>query len=295
MPRPTIDSLKRTKSRTYWPSLAMPHPEGGRFDLRAKCQAEDAVRAKASQNVGRRTRDKRKRKALLKLARKLCYEARGKRVPKSLACSSHMRSKRNAIFSQVWRLADEYKSPITTATVIKRRWEFTPDQLETVDLGRLLKGFLADLDRRGAGSAEGWLIAFIHGEYETPSGLIRLHLHMIVAGEMIRVVDSLRKGRNYKYRKDDDVYCRVRIDRKPLSNLPYPFTYCLKAYWPWKHVTITVHGKRRSRKHKRIPEPVHTQVLQFLDRHRLNDLVVLKHVSVKGGRLVHSNHRRGEK
>lgn len=95
-------------------------------------------------------------------------------VPQSLACSLHMRRRRDATFSQIWRLAARYKGPIATATVIKRGWELTPDHLETVDLRRLLNGFLADLDRRGAGTADGWLIGFVHGEHENPAGLSRV-------------------------------------------------------------------------------------------------------------------------
>lgn len=285
MARPTIANLKRTTSHQYRPSLAALGRKGEHFELIADCQAEDRLRARSSRKVGVLTQDNRQQSAILKLARKLDYAARNKREPKSLACSLHMRSKRDAIFSQLWRLVDSYGGKTTAATVIKRGWELTPDQLETVDLRRLLNGFLADLDRRGAGTADGWLIGFLHGEHESPAGLIRLHLHMIVAGEMIKVVESLREGRNYVFRNDDDVRFRVRIDRKPLTNLPYPFTYCLKSYWPGKHVIEGAHGKRRTRQHKRILEPYHTQVLQFFDRHELNDFVVLKHLSVRNGQL----------
>ncbi|HUE79588.1 MAG TPA: hypothetical protein VMN38_08155 [Sphingomicrobium sp.] len=288
MSRPTIAELKLTEDRRYWPSRAVPGRKGMCFETIMGCHDEDPLRAKSARKASSQIGRKRQRKAILKLARKLEYEARGMRVPKSLASSLHMRRKRDAIFSHVWRLADRYNGPVTTATVIKRGWEFTADQLEHIDLPRLRNGFLADLNRRGAGQADGWLIGFFHGEWETPSEVCRLHLHIVVAGEMIETVDELRKGRNYRYRNHDSVRFRVRIDRKPLTDLPYPFTYCLKSYWPWKHVVVTASGKRRTRRHKRIPEPVHTQVLQFLDRRRLTDLVVVKHVSVRKGRLKHS-------
>jgi hypothetical protein len=295
MARPTIFDLKRTSDRNYWPSVAGPGHNGLRFEAVKDCQLEDRLRIKSAVKASCQAREKRQQKAFLKLALKLDRQVLGRRPLKSLASSRYMRRKRDAIFSQIWRLVDNYPGKVTTATVIKRDWEFTPDQLETVNLGKLLKGFLADLDRRGAGEADGWLIAFMHGEWETPKGVYRLHLHMILAGEMIDVVDRLRHGRNYKYEPDDDVRCRVRIDRKPLSNFPQPLTYCLKAYWPWKHVTVTENGKRRTRRHKRIPEPQHTRVLLFLDRHSLNDLLVLKHVSVKQGRLIHSKSQHGRR
>lgn len=293
MSRPNIATLKPTASRRYWPSLAAPGRNGEQYETIEACHREDRLRASSSRKLASRTKKKSKRKAILSVARKLEYDARNKPVPKSLSSSLHLRGRRDAIFSQLWRLADKYDGPITTATAIKRGWEFTPETLAALDVKALLNTFLADLDRRGATEAKGWLIAFVHGEWETPLGLFRLHLHMIVAGNMIKVVDRLRTGSKYKYRKDDNVRFRVRIDRKPLTNLPYPFTYCFKAYWPWKYVCLTANGKRRTRRHRRIAEPQHTQVLQFLDRHSVSDLVVMKHVSVRGGQLRHQSKLRG--
>jgi hypothetical protein len=196
-----------------------------------------------------------------------------------------MRRLRNRIFSQLWKLVDAYPGLVTTFTAIKRGWEFTPEQLLDADLDKLLAGFLSDLNRRGAANATGWLIAFVHGEYETPTGLFRLHLHGVVADGMMAVLEKLRAGPMYKHEAGDIVRVRLRINRKPLTNLPYPLTYCLKGYWPWKHVILGANGKRRTRRHKRIPEPYHTLVLLFLDRLSINDLVVVKHLHVRRGQL----------
>lgn len=293
MVRPTIDDLKPTRDRKWWPSLAPPGPRGEFFEAAVACELQDAFRAKSALKAASLHSDQGKRKAARKLAKKLNYKAVRRATPKSLASSKHVRGIRSRVFSHVWRFVDKYDGPVTTATVIKRGSEYTPDELDTVDVTKLLNSYLADLDRRGAGNADGWLIGFLHGEWETPAEIYRLHLHMIVAGQMIAVVDKLRKGRCYWHEDGDSVRCRVRIDRKPLTDLPHPLTYCFKGYWPRKHVIIGANGKRRTRGHKRIPEPHHTQVLQFLDRHSLSDLVVLKHVSVKGGRLKVSKPKRG--
>jgi hypothetical protein len=197
-----------------------------------------------------------------------------------------MRHLRERLFSQLGRRVAKYPGAVTTFTVVKRGWEFSPDELDDVDVAKLLAAFLSELNRRGAASANGWLIVFLHGEFETPTGIYRLHLHGVAAGQMIDVVDSLRKGRSYKHIVGDTVRCRVRIDRKPLQHLPHPLTYCFKGYWPWKHVIVGANGRRRTRQHKRIPEPHHSQVLAFLDRHDASDLVLLKHLRVVGGSLV---------
>jgi len=289
MGRPSVASLRRTPDKHLWPSRARPSRTGASFELVAACDGEDEFRIASTKKAAELFPNVVSPRSSQRLCRRIAARA------ETLASSRYARRVRDRVFSQIWRLVARYPGRVTTATVIKRGWEFAPEELDNLDLGKLLNGFLADLDRRGAGEAGGWLIAFVHGEYDTPSGIIRLHLHLITAGAIINVVDSLRKGRCYKYREGDSVRFRVRIDRKPLTDLPYPFTYCFKAYWPWKHLTMTANGKRRTRKHRRIPEPVHTQVLQFLDRHRLNDLIVLKHVSVKRGQLAHPNNRKGEK
>jgi hypothetical protein len=293
MSRPTFNDLVRTRAAGYWPSRAGAGKHGERFETKADCKAEDQLRSRSARKVAVQTSDDCERSQLLRLAARLAYDQHGKRHPKSLASSVYMRSKRQAVGSQIWRLVQSYQSPVTTATVIKRSWELTPEQLEKVDVSKLRKGFVADLDRCGAVGAKGWLIGFVHGEWETPTNVFRLHLHLIVAGGMIKVVDRLRKRRNYKRVKGDGVQHRVRIGRETLNHLPFPITYCCKSYWPWKHVILTEHGKRRTRDHKRIREPYHSQVLLFLDRHSLSDLVVLKHVSVKGGRLVFNRNQQG--
>jgi hypothetical protein len=285
MARPTITDLKLTSDRGYWPSRAAPGRKGEHFESKAFCEAEDIGRVKSTLKASEQTKNVIDKRAARKLAGKLDYKAKSKKPPRSMASSRHMRRVRNRLFSQISKFVAKYPGKVTTFTVIKRGWEYSPGELLDADLDKLLDGFLSDVNRRGAGRTEGWLIAFVHGEHETPAGVFRLHLHGIVAGDMIGVVDKLRQGRKYKYRKDEDVRFRVRIDRKPLTNLPYPLTYCLKSYWPWKHVVMTANGKRRTRRHKRIRDPYHTLVLQFFDKHNPSDFVVLKHVQVKDGCL----------
>ena len=201
MPRPTIIDLKLTANRRYWPSLARRGRKGERFETLEFSEAEDAGRVKSSHKASQLKAHAVHRKTARKLSKKLSYKAKGKKPPSSMASNRHMRRLRNRIFSQIDRLVRSYRGKVTTFTVVKRGWEFSPDELLDVDLDKLLNGFLSDLNRRGAAQAEGWLIAFIHGEHKTPQNVFPLHVHGIVAGGMIGVVDKLRKGRNYKSRK----------------------------------------------------------------------------------------------
>jgi hypothetical protein len=282
MPRQSISDLRLTTASEYHPSQAPMGPDGQTFESTELCRAEDAKRVRLLHRVLSRPDRLISRRNARRLAVGLARWPRRRRA-RTLASSVDMRLLRNRVFSQLWRLVAKCKGLVTTFTVVKRAWEFTPEELDEANLDKLLAGFLSDLNRRGAGGASGWLIAFIHGEFETPAGIYRLHLHGVAAEGMIDVVDKLRKGA--KYKNDNTVHCRVRIDRKPLEHLPYPLTYCFKSYWPRKHVIMGVNGKRRTRRHMRIPEPYHSQVLAFLDRHQLDDLGVMKHLEVVRGQL----------
>lgn len=287
MPRQNIGHLRRTGDRAFWCSTAPAGTNGEAFETNEFCIVEDKLRCRSTQLAivaGVRAGLFAARSAR-RLQKRLDYARPRNGPPRSSASSAYMRRLRDRVFSQIWKLVAAAPARVTTFTAIKRGWELTPEQLLEADLDKLLSGFLSDLNRRGAAQASGWLIAFLHGEYETPAGIFRLHLHGIVSGDMITVLDELRKGRKYKYRPDDSVRFRLRIARKPLTNLPHSLTYCFKSYWPWKHVVVGANGKRRTRRHKRIPEPYHTLVLLFLDRHQPSDFVVLQHVAVARNRL----------
>lgn len=294
MPKQSLAHVRRTTKRRYRPSLAQPTETGAQFESVEACEIEDRLRQRSITRAARLGTQARLYDAdrARRLAARLNYKAGSRRPPRSLCCSLYMRRVRDRIFSHLYLLTATSRHRVTTFTAVKRGWEFSPEQLLAVDPDKLLCGFLSDLNRRGASEADGWLIGFMHGEYETPEGIFRLHLHGIVAGGMINVLDRLRNGPNYNHRPGDNVRFRLRIARKRLSNLPYSLAYCLKSYWPWKHVVDSPHGRRRTRRHKRIPEPYHTLVLLFLDHHSINDLVVMKHLRVAGGGLSLSADRR---
>lgn len=290
MPRQSIMDLKLTADRRYWPSLAAPGPNGTRFESKAEAKAEDNSRVLSLLKASKLHRDALNVKAARKLAKRLNYEARGKSPPRSGASSLHMRTRRNAEFGHLWQLA-EHDPSVAVFTVIKRGLEFTFDELMQVSPRKLLKAFISDLNRVGAAKADGWLIVWLHGEFEIPTGIYRLHLHGLSSGGMTNVVSRLRQRANYRSTREkprtDPVFQRIRIYRS-LKQLPYPLTYCCKSYWPLKVVVDTADGPKRTHGHKRILEPHHSQVLLFLDKWQPSDFAVLVHLQVKAGKLVPS-------
>ena len=284
MPRLNISDLKRTRARCFWPSLAPPSTNGWQFESEKRAAAEDALRARLLQTAADQFPDDIDCRAARRLSRRLNHRERGKKPPKSLASSVYARRPRECVFSHLWQLVDSTSDNVSTFTVIKRGWEFFPQSLETADPRELLAELRSDLNRRGASDASGWLIAWIHGEYDCSNDLYRLHVHGVASGGMVDVVDRLREGRNYVSLKGagDGVTRRVVLSRKSLTDLPYPLTYCLKPYWPKKHVGeegAPGEGKR-NRQHLRIPEPYHTEVLLWLDRWTLADITLLVGIGV---------------
>lgn len=163
-----------------------------------------------------------------------------------------------------------------TFTIFPQNWVFTAEQLASKNPRRLLKAFLSVLNRLGLRRAGGYLFVAIHGEFDEATGLFHLHLHGVADQQMLAIIDRLRKLPNFRCRRSKgDTKLRVRIGRKPLTNLPYPLTYILQSYWPrrWRG---TIEGvTRRGTVRHRIPEPFHTVLLLWLDRWSLTDITLL--------------------
>lgn len=171
---------------------------------------------------------------------------------------------------------------VSGLTIIPRTWEFTPETLTDANPKLLLSALRNALYGCGAAKATGWLIVFVHGEFDPVAGVYRLHVHGFAYGEMVQVVDRLRKLPNYEtlHRLKDGspspVYRRIKLTRKPLTKLPRPITYRVQSYWPSKALVICDDGKRiRARRKQRIIEPYHSQVLLWLDKWGLEDLTLM--------------------
>lgn len=167
-------------------------------------------------------------------------------------------------------------------TIIPETWESWAEGLAVEDPRQLLNALRTALYAGGAAQANGWMIAFIHGEYDPIDGIFRIHVHGFACGEMAYVVDWLRKLPNYKtelYPEDggvSPVYRRVRMTWKKLNNLPAPITYRLQSYWPAKANYISDDGSRtRAKRKRRIAEPHHSQVLLWQDKWKIEDLTLM--------------------
>lgn len=225
-------------------------------------------------------------------AKRLARKLNRHRRPRSLASSRWMRRMRRRVVGALWKLVREgpwdpaVGTQVATFTLVPRVWEFDAPGLNSADPSAMLAWLRTELNRCGASAADGWLVAFIHGEWEPNKGVYRLHVHGVAAGGMIAVVDGLRCRPHFAApRRDqpaDVVEYRVRLSRQPLNHLPHALSYQLKAYWPERWIgPVGEHGiVKRERCGRRISEPYHSQVLLWLDQWRLSDISLLMKVRV---------------
>ena len=168
-------------------------------------------------------------------------------------------------------------------TVIPASWRVDGPTLHTKDPKKLLRQFRTQLNRAGLSALDGWLIAFVHGDYDKTYDIFQLHLHVLVVGEKVHALQGLRELRIYK----PSAHVKRPIVRKRLKAPARQISYYLaQDFWPSKPTVLVRDVPVRVRERKRIPEPRHAEVLMWLDRQRFADLVWLHGCRITGKRLV---------
>ena len=277
-------------------------PANKRFEIKAGCMEECAFRGRSMRRPIVLTSPLIQPLQAKALARKLEKSGEEGDYPLSLACAVFMALFRRRFIGALWKLYAEQLlvcSP-RTFTIVPRAWEFTPDELLDVDSRRLKASLTTALYKMKAKDAGGWLIAFLHGEYDPVAGVFRLHVHGLASGQMIKVVERLRKLPQFKTRRlksdgtPEAIYRPVRIRRKGLADLPAPLAYVAQSFWPSRAIYVDQDGKNRRQKTKRrIPEPYHSLVLLWLDRWHVDDLMLRIGLQVSNGDLVPTRRRGG--
>ena len=194
-----------------------------------------------------------------------------------------MRQHRVNITGALWQLIEgSDKGDVAAFTIVPRTWEFRSDALEAVDPRALLEALRTAIYGGNVPGMCGWIFAYLHGEWDPIGEVYRIHVHGFAAGDMIGLIDDLRYYPNYGTQRFlpngqlNPVYRRVQISRQPLTNLPLPLTYCLQSYWPARALVICDDGRRiRARRKQRIPEPHHTQVMEWLHQWSIDELTLM--------------------
>jgi hypothetical protein len=274
--------IRSRLSNLPWPKvqyridLLMPAVEDKKgFETITQAETEDGLRVKGIRGALRLNSSLIDTVAAEDLAERLLVVGRRTKAPITLASSRYARDGRirfsGALLAFVENCNDAH---LRTVTLLPLAWEFKVHELGRANPKKLLAQLRSTLNRLGAGEADGFLIAVLHGEFEPESQIYRLHVHGVVGGGMVTIVDKLRGLEGYKPRQDVKRPVKLQLLKNPQRQL----SYILKSYWPSRRIGPVGpdgHVKKRDRRVHRIKEPYQTQYLLWLDHYELSDIVLM--------------------
>ena len=278
--RKGLDGLRLPPAR-YRPNIG----PTSKMESAAEAAAEDRLRVKAARKTlaaegfrnGLTSRDVR-----LLIRRLKQSTATKRRRGRTLASLVTMRWYRVRIIGQLLSLLAKHPSPTATRVdIAPKSWNFTPEELLSVDPRRLLQELRAALNRDGAGQADGYLFLYLEAEFASHRNVFRIHVHGLAAGGMIQVIDRLRKRKNFKRIKPEPA--PVRIRRKQLRALFYLLTYIMKGDWFGRWEGVNEVGAKIRSGRQRVEEPFGTLFRTWLNRWSIDDLCLRLNLTIAGG------------
>lgn len=210
-------------------------------------------------------------------------------IPETLASKRYMRIVRANLTMMLKNLLDEVPGePVYLVTLIPVGLACTTEELKNLDPKDLAQRVRVTLGLCGAKrGVAGWAFGYLDGEYNPATGMIQLHWHVIVTGDLLAAFERLKNRSAYRSVKracdsPDGVATRVHIETvdDPQNTVsPRRISYMLKGsyYARWRgEIGDIGEGKRRSQKQRgRIPEPHHSRVLLWLDQWQVQDMTLL--------------------
>lgn len=167
-------------------------------------------------------------------------------------------------------------------TVINCQWRIRARDLPAVHAETIKRQFRTHLGRAGVLDLPGFLVGFLEGEFEPNSRTYQLHYHLLTTARKAETILVNLRGR-WGYEKTSTGACPIK--RNQIDNRPAQLSYLLKSYWPQRPKYELEGRQRRPRDVQRIAEPYHTDVLLWLDKTRLSDLMILNDVVFRGGKF----------
>jgi hypothetical protein len=255
---------------------------GSKFETEAVMQEEDQKRARMLLNPSGRSAAE--RRACKLLARRIRRAARDE--TSTLASASSQRGYRVRLIGGLLHLCRGRRTYLVT--LIPRGFEVTPEGLADVNPKNLTQWLRVTLRRCGAtANTRGWIYAYLEGEYNPATGMIQLHWHLIVRGDaMHAAVEGLRQHSRFRrvvgaVNNPDSIDVRVMVQQVRQRTMPQTIGYTTKGAWYSKWRAIDENSNRSSQSGKcRIPEPVHSKVLLWLDRWKVGDMAMLLNLHV---------------
>jgi hypothetical protein len=267
------------------------------FETLDECKIEDERCAQALERIRPSLAPELRRQAQ-RLAEDLQHAVDHPRdAPATLACRIHARQVRRKLVGSLWPLVEHRaQSPVVFVNMVRTNMWVPADDLLSQDMILLKKRFINDFNHAGVTRARGWLMGTLDAEFDSVRGGYEFHTALIVSGEKVSALESLRSRRSYKrgrhepHEQDMREFDRIEVQRN-LDSLPDPLTYAAKMR-VWNHRTYiskaTGH-RERSRWPTRIPEPHHSHWLLWMDRFSLSDLLITQGLIATANGFVCTN------
>lgn len=189
----------------------------------------------------------------------------------SPASKMAMRKVRLRVFKALFAALKRYPdADLRTFAIVPSKFRFTPKELEAVSAAQLKQRLRTDLIRADVFKVRGPFVAFLDGEFDSVSGVYQLHFHGVTTVQKAAALSKLRRIRAYRTTVTGSAAIRI----SPVGDRLRQFTYLFKGWWTQHGIRKRAGTSKRDRNDKRIAEPFGAQVLIWLDRQKLGDLVL---------------------
>lgn len=157
------------------------------FETEERAREEDRLRAQDLRMYGGRYGQ---------LIARILEDAEKRRKPfPTLASSWWSRNFRLRILGEELKaLAPYAKTDLYFVTLINKNWKIRDGDLHLRSARKIMETFRQHLNRSGTTAANGMVFGWLHGEYDPSARSYRLHVHVVVQGEKIQRLRTL-KGR----------------------------------------------------------------------------------------------------
>jgi hypothetical protein len=205
------------------------------------------------------------------------------RTAESLASKVYMRQRRKHVAIGLLDFFTRWPPRrLASFTIVSKHWHVAPENLMALNVRQMLRALRSDLNRCGAKSASGCLIAFVDLEFEPKRKLFVVHVHGLVTEQMIDVLYRLRTRPKYQTVRREmrgvvPVYRPIMLKQLNISGLLKSITYVFKSHWTarWRR-KLDAGGKfSNPGRRQRISEPFHSLMLLWFDRHSFSDATLM--------------------
>lgn len=246
------------------------------FETEEQAAAEDAERVRLLGGT--------EREEAVALARRLGEE----KAPQTMASSRFMRDARLNFGASVLGALEPWPlEQIRLVTQLPRSGEVRAKDLMDQDPRVHLERFRQQINRTDPGNGSGFLISVLEAELEPNSGLLRFHTHGAAIGSYIDRLHELQDRCAYSAREHVKRPLQLNSLKDDESRAP-AVSYLLKSYWKQRRIgPVGQTGIiKRERKGHRVGEPYHTDMLLWLDRHRVADLTLFMGCRMRNSMIV---------